>query len=102
MTNQLALNETQWDIFTCRDLTTPSMKTAIGKGYVWCQDSDAIYSQFKATGIYYGNDNNGSDCELLFPEIPSGESLEKTIATTDQLPTFSYNSSTKILEISYS
>lgn len=86
VTNQLALNETQWDIFTCRDLTTPAMKTAIGKGFVWCQDSDAIYSQFKATGIYYGNDNNGSDCNLLFPEIPNEQSLEKTIATTDQIP----------------
>ena len=34
VTNQLALNETQWDIFTCRDLTSPTTKTAIGKGYV--------------------------------------------------------------------
>ena len=100
VTNQLVLNETQWDIFTCRDLTSPTTKTAVGKGSVWCQDNDAIYSQFKATGIYYGNDNNGSDCELLFPEMPNGQSLEKTIATTDQLPTFKYNSSTKTLIIS--
>lgn len=84
VTNQLALNETQWDIFTCRDLTTPSMKTAIGKGYVWCQDSDAIYSQFKATGIYYGNDTSGYDGTLKFPTNISGE---KTIATTDQIQT---------------
>lgn len=83
VTNQLALNETQWDIFTCRDLTTPTMKTAIGKGFVWCQDSDAIYSQFKATGIYYGNDNTKYDGTLKFPTDISGE---KTIATTDQIP----------------
>ena len=97
MTNQLVLNETQWDIFTCRDLTSPTTKTAIGKGYVWCQDSDAIYSQFKATGIYYGNDTSGYEGTLKFPTNISGE---KTIATTDQLPTFSYNSSTKTLTIS--
>ena len=34
VTNQLVLNETQWDIFTCRDLTSPTTKTAVGKGSV--------------------------------------------------------------------
>lgn len=97
VTNQLALNETQWDIFTCRDLTSPTTKTAIGKGYVWCQDNDSIYSQFKATGIYYGNDTSGYEGTLKFPTNISGE---KTIATTSDIPTFSYNSSTKALTIS--
>ena len=83
VTNQLVLNETQWDIFTCRDLTSPTTKTAVGKGFVWCQDSDAIYSQFKATGIYYGNDTSGYEGTLKFPTNISGE---KTIATTDQIP----------------
>ena len=94
------VNNTAWDSFTVRSVSDNTQKTAISNGYVWCQDNNAIYSQFKATGIYYGNDNNGSDCELLFPEIPNGQSLEKTIATTDQLPTFNYNSSTKTLTIS--
>ena len=97
VTNQLALNETQWDIFTCRDLTSPTTKTAIGKGYVWCQDNDSIYSQFKATGIYYGNDTSGYEGTLKFPTNISGE---KTIATTSDIPTFNYNSSTKTLTIS--
>ena len=97
VTNQLVLNETQWDIFTCRDLTSPTTKTAVGKGSVWCQDNDAIYSQFKATGIYYGNDTSGYEGTLKFPTNISGE---KTIATTDQIPTFNYNSSTKTLTIS--
>ena len=97
VTNQLVLNETQWDIFTCRDLTSPTTKTAVGKGSVWCQDNDAIYSQFKATGIYYGNDTSGYEGTLKFPTNISGE---KTIATTSDIPTFSYNSSTKILTIS--
>lgn len=83
VTNQLALNETQWDIFTCRDLTSPTTKTAVGKGFVWCQDNDSIYSQFKATGIYYGNDTSGYEGTLKFPTNISGE---KTIATTDQIP----------------
>lgn len=83
VTNQLSLNETQWDIFTCRDLTSPTTKTAVGKGSVWCQDSDAIYSQFKATGIYYGNDTSGYEGTLKFPTDISGE---KTIATTDKIP----------------
>lgn len=91
VTNQLALNETQWDIFTCRDLTSPTTKTAIGKGFVWCQDSDTIYSQFKATGIYYGDDTSGYDGTLKFPTNISGE---KTIATTDQIPTFSLSGTT--------
>ena len=97
VTNQLVLNETQWDIFTCRDLTSPTTKTAVGKGSVWCQDSDAIYSQFKATGIYYGNDTSGYEGTLKFPTNISGE---KTIATTSDIPTFNYNSSTKTLTIS--
>ena len=97
VTNQLALNETQWDIFTCRDLTSPTTKTAIGKGYVWCQDNDSIYSQFKAAGIYYGNDTSGYEGTLKFPTNISGE---KTIATTSDIPTFNYNSSTKTLTIS--
>ena len=97
---ECVVNDTAWDSFTVRSVSDNTQKTAISNGYVWCQDNNAIYSQFKATGIYYGNDNNGSDCELLFPEIPNGQSLEKTIATTDQLPTFNYNSSTKTLTIS--
>jgi hypothetical protein len=91
VTNQLVLNETQWDIFTCRDLASPTTKTAVGKGSVWCQDSDSIYSQFKATGIYYGNDTSGYDGTLKFPTNISGE---KTIATTDQIPTFSLSGTT--------
>lgn len=88
------VNNTAWDSFTVRSVSDNTQKTAISNGYVWCQDSDAIYSQFKATGIYYGNDNNGADCNLLFPEIPSGESLEKTIATTDQIPTYTLSGTT--------
>ena len=91
VTNQLVLNETQWDIFTCRDLTSPTTKTAVGKGFVWCQDSDAIYSQFKSTGIYYGNDTSGYEGTLKFPTNISGE---KTIATTDQIPTYSLSGTT--------
>lgn len=91
VTNQLALNETQWDIFTCRDLASPTTKTAVGKGSVWCQDSDAIYSQFKATGIYYGNDTSGYEGTLKFPTDIRGE---KTIATTDKIPTFSLSGTT--------
>ena len=83
---ECVVNDTAWDSFTVRSVSDNTQKTAISNGYVWCQDNNAIYSQFKATGIYYGNDNNGNDCNLLFPEIPSGESLEKTIATTDQIP----------------
>lgn len=96
VTNQLALNETQWDIFTCRDLTSPTTKTAIGKGFVWCQDSDTIYSQFKATGIYYGDDTSGYDGTLKFPTNISGE---KTIATTDQIPTFSLSGTTLTISL---
>ena len=88
VTNQLVLNETQWDIFTCRDLTSPTTKTAVGKGSVWCQDSDAIYSQFKATGIYYGNDTSGYEGTLKFPTNISGE---KIIATMSDIPTFSFS-----------
>lgn len=91
---ECVVNNTAWDSFTVRSVSDNTQKTAISNGYVWCQDNNAIYSQFKATGIYYGNDNNGFDCNLLFPEIPSGASLEKTIATTDQIPTFSLSGTT--------
>lgn len=85
---ECVMNNSAWDSFTVRNTSDNTQKTAISSGYVWCQDSDAIYSRFNATSIYYGNDNNGSDCTLLFPEIASGESLEKTIATTDQIHTY--------------
>ena len=88
VTNQLVLNETRWDIFTCRDLTSPTTKTAVGKGSVWCQDNDSIYSQFKATGIYYGNDTSGYEGTLKFPTNIHGE---KTIATTSDIPKFSFS-----------
>lgn len=88
---ECVVNNTAWDSFTVRNVSDNTQKTAISNGYVWCQDSDAIYSRFNATGIYYGNDNNGYDCTLLFPELSSGESLEKTIATTDQIPTMTFS-----------
>lgn len=80
---ECVVNNTAWDSFTVRSVSDNTQKTAISNGYVWCQDNNAIYSQFKATGIYYGNDTSGYEGTLKFPTNISGE---KTIATTDQIP----------------
>lgn len=88
---ECVVNNTAWDSFTVRSVSDNTQKTAISNGYVWCQDSDSIYSQFKATGIYYGDDTSGYDGTLKFPTNISGE---KTIATTDQIPTFSLSGTT--------
>lgn len=83
---ECVVNNTAGDSFTVRSISDNTQKTAISNGYVWCQDSDSIYSQFKATGIYYGNDTSGYEGTLKFPTNISGE---KTIATTDQIPDIS-------------
>lgn len=82
------VNNTAWDSFTVRSISDNTQKTAISNGYVWCQDSDAIYSQFKSTGIYYGNDTSGYEGTLKFPTNISGE---KTIATTSDIPTMTFS-----------
>lgn len=87
VTNQLSLNETQWDIFTCRDTTNPENKTAIAKGYVWCQDQNGDrYSQFKPEGIYYGKDSAGYEIDVAFPTDKSGS---QTFAMVSDLPDIS-------------
>lgn len=83
---ECVMNNTAWDSFTVRGVSDNTKKSAISAGYVWCQDNDNIYSSFKPTGIYYGNDTAGYEGTLKFPTDISGE---KTIATTDKIPTFS-------------
>ena len=85
---ECVVNNTAWDSFTVRSVSDNTQKTAISNGYVWCQDSDAIYSRFNSTGIYYGNDTSGYEGTLKFPTNISGE---KTIATTDQIPTMTFS-----------
>lgn len=70
---ECVMNNSAWDSFTVRNTSDNTQKTAISSGYVWCQDSDAIYSRFNATGIYYGNDTSGYEGTLKFPTDISGE-----------------------------
>lgn len=79
---ECVMNDSAYDSFTVRNTSDNTKKTAISSGYVWCQDSDNVYSQFKPTGIYYGNDTSGYEGTLAFP---TGISGTKTIATTDEL-----------------